>query len=145
LETSFGDHKTGSNKTRSGDHGADCRNPPAPTEGHPFPRSPGQESRAYRRPCKRRCARAKSLTYAFVREVLSAIFIGVIVAIGAAVGLLWTGAGIALFVFALVAIDAKPSWKPIFNTARTGGDTDGVFASAWHRKAGTDSKPHGRH
>jgi hypothetical protein len=74
-----------------------------------------------------------------------AIFLGVIVAIGAAVGHLWNGAGIALFVLALVAIDAKPSWKRIFNTARTGGDTDGVFASAWHRKAGTDSKPHGRH
>jgi hypothetical protein len=69
-----------------------------------------------------------------------AIFLGVIVAVGAAVGHLWTGAGVAGFVLALVAIDAKPSWKRIFNTARSGGARDGVLARTWHRTAGWNSR-----
>ena len=64
-----------------------------------------------------------------------AIFLAAVVAIGAAVGQLWTGIGVAVFFLALVAIDAKPSWKRIFNTARTGGERDGPFARAWHRTA----------
>jgi hypothetical protein len=69
-----------------------------------------------------------------------AIFLAVIVTIGAAAGHLWTGAGIALFVLALVAIEAKPSWKRVFNTARTGGEREGPFARAWHRTAGWNSR-----
>jgi apolipoprotein N-acyltransferase len=69
-----------------------------------------------------------------------ALFLAAIVAIAAALGDLWMGVGIALFALALVAIDAKPSWKRIFNTARTGGDRDGVFARAWHRTAGWNSR-----
>jgi hypothetical protein len=69
-----------------------------------------------------------------------AIFLAVIVTIGAAVGHLWTAAGIALFVLALVAIEAKPSWKRVFNTARTGGEREGPFARAWHRTAGWNSR-----
>jgi len=70
-----------------------------------------------------------------------AIFLAVVVAIGAVFGQLWAGVGVALFVLALVAIEAKPSWKRIFNTARTGGDTDGIFKRAYHRTAGTSGPP----
>jgi hypothetical protein len=69
-----------------------------------------------------------------------AIFLAVVVGIGAAVGQLWTGLGLALFFLALVAIDAKPSWKRIFNTERTGGERQGPFARAWHRNARWNSR-----
>jgi hypothetical protein len=69
-----------------------------------------------------------------------AIFLAVVVAIGAAVGQLWTGFGVAFFFLALVAIDAKPSWKRIFNTERTGGERDGPFARAWHRNTHWNSR-----
>jgi hypothetical protein len=69
-----------------------------------------------------------------------AIFLGVIVATGAVIGRLWTGAGVAGFVLALVAIEAKPSWKRIWNTPRAGGDQDGIFRRTYHRTAGTSSR-----
>jgi hypothetical protein len=69
-----------------------------------------------------------------------AIFLGVIVAIGAVVGHLWTAAGVALFVLALVSIEAKPSWKRIWNTPGAGGDQDGLFKRAYHRTAGTSTR-----
>jgi hypothetical protein len=69
-----------------------------------------------------------------------AIFLAVVVAIGAVFGQLWTGVGVALFILALVAIEAKPSWKRVFNTARTGGDTDGIFKRTYHRTAGTSTR-----
>jgi phosphotransferase system glucose/maltose/N-acetylglucosamine-specific IIC component len=69
-----------------------------------------------------------------------AIFLAVVVAIGAAVGQLSTGIGVALFFLALVAIDAKPSWKRVFNTVRTGGEREGPFARAWHRTSGWNSR-----
>ena len=69
-----------------------------------------------------------------------AIFLAVVVAIGAAVGQLWTGIAVALFLLALVAIDAKPSWKRIFNTPRTGGEREGPFARSWHRTAAWNSR-----
>jgi hypothetical protein len=69
-----------------------------------------------------------------------AIFLAVVVAIGAAVGELSTGIGVALFFLALVAIEAKPSWKRVFNTERTGGEREGPFARAWHRNARWNSR-----
>lgn len=69
-----------------------------------------------------------------------AIFLAVVVAIGAIFGQLWTGVGVALFVLALVAIDAKPSWKRIWNTPRAGGAQDGVFKRTYHRTAGTSTR-----
>ncbi len=69
-----------------------------------------------------------------------AIFLGVIIGIGAALGHAWTSVGVALFVLALVAIEAKPSWKRIFNTPRAGGDTDGIFKRTYHRTAGTSTR-----
>jgi hypothetical protein len=69
-----------------------------------------------------------------------AIFLAVVVGIGAIFGQLWTGMGVALFILALVAIEAKPSWKRVFNTARTGGEREGPFARAWHRTAGWNSR-----
>jgi hypothetical protein len=68
------------------------------------------------------------------------IFLAAVVGIGAAVGHVWTGLGVAAFALALVAIDAKPSWKRIFNTARSGGDRDGVFARVWHRTTSWNSR-----
>ena len=65
-----------------------------------------------------------------------AIFLGVIVAIGAAVGHLWTGAGVAGFVLALVAIDAKPSWKRIWNPPERRGARayEGLRFLSWKRR-----------
>jgi hypothetical protein len=64
-----------------------------------------------------------------------AIFLGVIVAIGAAVGHLWTSAGVAGFVLALVAIDAKPSWKRIWNPPERGSRAyEGLRFLSWRRR-----------
>ena len=65
-----------------------------------------------------------------------AIFLGVIVAIGALVGHLWTGIGIALFLLALVAIDAKPSWKRIWNPPDRPGPRsyEGLRFLSWKRR-----------
>jgi hypothetical protein len=65
-----------------------------------------------------------------------AIFLGVIVAIGAAVGHLWTGAGVAAFVLALVAIEAKPSWKRMWNPPERRGSRayEGLRFLSWKRR-----------
>jgi hypothetical protein len=43
------------------------------------------------------------------------LFVAAIVVIGVFIGHALTGAGIALFLFLLAAIEAKPSWKRIWN------------------------------
>jgi hypothetical protein len=65
-----------------------------------------------------------------------AIFLGVIVAISAALGHVWTGAGVAGFVLALVAIDAKPSWKRIWNPPERRGSRayEGLRFLSWKRR-----------
>jgi hypothetical protein len=64
-----------------------------------------------------------------------AIFLAVIVAIGAAVGHLWTAVGVALFLLALVAIDAKPSWKRIWNPPDRGPRAyEGLRFLSWKRR-----------
>jgi hypothetical protein len=64
-----------------------------------------------------------------------AVFLVAIVGIAAAVGHLWTGAGIALFVLALVAIDAKPSWKRIWNPPERGDRAyEGLRFLSWKRR-----------
>jgi apolipoprotein N-acyltransferase len=64
-----------------------------------------------------------------------AIFLGAIVAIGAAVGHLWTAAGVAGFVLVLVAIDAKPSWKRIGNPPERGTRSyEGLRFLSWRRR-----------
>jgi hypothetical protein len=64
-----------------------------------------------------------------------AIFLAVIVAIGAAVGHLWTAVGVALFLLALVAIDAKPSWKRIWNPPERGPRAyEGLRFFTWKRR-----------
>jgi predicted PurR-regulated permease PerM len=64
-----------------------------------------------------------------------AIFLGVIVAIGAAFGHLGMGIGVALFVLALVAIDAKPSWKRIWNPPERGDRAyEGLRFLSWRRR-----------
>jgi ABC-type nickel/cobalt efflux system permease component RcnA len=64
-----------------------------------------------------------------------AIFLGVIVAIGAAVGHVSMGIGVALFVLALVAIDAKPSWKRIWNPPERGSRSyEGLRFLSWRRR-----------
>ena len=65
-----------------------------------------------------------------------AIFLGAIIAICAAVDHLWTGVGIAGFVLALVAIDAKPSWKRIWNPPERRGARayEGLRFLSWKRR-----------
>ena len=64
-----------------------------------------------------------------------AIFLGLIVVIGAVVGHLWTGAGAAGFVLALVAIDAKPSWKRFWNPPDRGSRAyEGMRFLGWKRR-----------
>ena len=43
------------------------------------------------------------------------VFVAAIVLVGVLVGHTLTAAGIALFLFVLAAIEAKPSWKRIWN------------------------------
>jgi hypothetical protein len=65
-----------------------------------------------------------------------AIFLGAIVAVGAAVGHLWTGLGVAGFILALVAIEAKPSWKRIWNPPERRGARayEGLRFLSWKRR-----------
>jgi hypothetical protein len=65
-----------------------------------------------------------------------AIFLGAIVAIGAAVGHLWTAVGSAIFILALTAIDAKPSWKRIWNPPDRPGPRayEGLRFLSWKRR-----------
>jgi hypothetical protein len=64
-----------------------------------------------------------------------AIFLAVVVAIGAIVGHVWTAAGVALFILALVAIDAKPSWKRIWNPPDRGPRSyEGLGFLSWKRR-----------
>jgi hypothetical protein len=65
-----------------------------------------------------------------------AIFLGAIVAVSAAVGHVWTGVGVAAFVLALVAIDAKPSWKRIWNPPERRGARayEGLRFLSWKRR-----------
>jgi hypothetical protein len=65
-----------------------------------------------------------------------AIFLGVIVAVAALVGHLWTGIGVAGFVLALVAIEAKPSWKRIWNPTERRGERayEGLRFLSWKRR-----------
>ena len=65
-----------------------------------------------------------------------AVFLVAIVAIGAAVGHLLTGAAVALFILALVAIDAKPSWKRIWNPPERRGARayEGLRFLSWRRR-----------
>ena len=44
-----------------------------------------------------------------------ATFLALVVAGGFAIGHGWTATGIAFFLFVLACIDAKPSWKRIFD------------------------------
>ena len=44
-----------------------------------------------------------------------ATFLALIVAGGFAIGHGWSAVGVAVFLFLLASIDAKPSWKRIFN------------------------------
>ena len=64
-----------------------------------------------------------------------AIFLAAIVGIAAAMSYLWLGVGIALFVLALVAIDAKPSWKRIWNPPERGPRAyEGLRFLTWKRR-----------
>jgi hypothetical protein len=65
-----------------------------------------------------------------------AIFLAAIVGICAAVGHLWTGLGVAGFVLALVAIEAKPSWKRIWNPPdhRSSRAYEGLRFLSWKRR-----------
>jgi hypothetical protein len=65
-----------------------------------------------------------------------AIFLAAIVAVCAILGHLWTGVGVALFVLALVAIDAKPSWKRIWNPPERRGSRayEGLRFLSWRRR-----------
>jgi ABC-type nickel/cobalt efflux system permease component RcnA len=64
-----------------------------------------------------------------------AIFLAAIVGIAAVVGQLWMGLAIALFVLALVAIDAKPSWKRIWNPPDRGPRAyEGLRFFSWKRR-----------
>jgi hypothetical protein len=65
-----------------------------------------------------------------------AIFLAAIVAVCAILGHLWTGIGVALFVLALVAIDAKPSWKRIWNPPERRGSRayEGLRFLSWKRR-----------
>jgi hypothetical protein len=64
-----------------------------------------------------------------------AIFLAAIVTVAAAIGHLWTGLGVALFVLALVAIDAKPSWKRIWNPPERGARSyEGLRFLSWRRR-----------
>jgi hypothetical protein len=65
-----------------------------------------------------------------------ALFLAVIVGIGAAVGHVWTGIGIAAFILALVAIEAKPSWKRIWNPPERRGSRayEGLRFLSWKRR-----------
>ena len=64
-----------------------------------------------------------------------AIFLAAVVVIAALVGHAWTGVGIALFVLALVAIDAKPSWKRIWNPPERGPRAyEGIRWLSWRRR-----------
>ena len=67
------------------------------------------------------------------------IFMAVVVAVAAAFGHLYEGVGIALFVFFLAGIDAKPSWKRIWNPDRKG--EGGVWRTAHWKTAGTTRSP----
>jgi hypothetical protein len=67
------------------------------------------------------------------------VFLVIVVGGAAALGHLWAGLGVAAFTLALVAIDAKPSWKRIWNPGTSGGDRDGLFARTAHRTAGSSS------
>ena len=64
------------------------------------------------------------------------LFLAVIVGIGAAVGHVWTGIGIAAFILALVAIEAKPSWKRIWNPPERRGSRayEGLRFLSWKRR-----------
>jgi hypothetical protein len=65
-----------------------------------------------------------------------AVFLVAIVAVCAILGHLWTGIGVALFVLALVAIDAKPSWKRIWNPPERRGSRayEGLRFLSWRRR-----------
>ena len=65
-----------------------------------------------------------------------AIFLGLIVAIAAAMGHVLTGLGVAGFVLALVAIEAKPSWKRIWNPPERRGARayKGLRFLGWRRR-----------
>jgi len=65
-----------------------------------------------------------------------AIFLGLIVAIGAIIGHLWTAVGVAIFILALIAIDAKPSWKRIWNPPDRPGPRayEGLRFLSWKRR-----------
>jgi hypothetical protein len=64
-----------------------------------------------------------------------AIFLAIIVTAAAVLGHLWTGMGAALFVLALVAIDAKPSWKRIWNPPERGDRAyEGLRWFSWKRR-----------
>jgi ABC-type nickel/cobalt efflux system permease component RcnA len=64
-----------------------------------------------------------------------AIFLAAIVGISAAVGHVLLGVAIAVFVLALVAIDAKPSWKRIWNPPDRGPRAyEGLRFFSWKRR-----------
>jgi len=65
-----------------------------------------------------------------------AIFLVAIFVVCALLGHLWTGIGVALFVLALVAIDAKPSWKRIWNPPERRGSRayEGLRFLSWKRR-----------
>jgi hypothetical protein len=64
------------------------------------------------------------------------IFLGVIVVVAAILGHLWAGIGAAGFFLALVAVDAKPSWKRIWNPPERRGSRayEGLRFLSWRRR-----------
>jgi hypothetical protein len=59
------------------------------------------------------------------------VFVAAIVVVGVFIGHALTAAGIALFLFLLAVIEAKPSWKRIFDPDR--GDGGILKYASWKR------------
>ena len=61
--------------------------------------------------------------------------LGLIVGVTALFGHVWAGVGAALFILALVAIDAKPSWKRVWNPPERGNRAyEGLRWLTWKRR-----------
>ncbi len=63
------------------------------------------------------------------------LVLGAVIGVTALIGHLWAGVGVALFILALVSIDAKPSWKRIWNPPERGDRAyEGMRWFAWKRR-----------